>query len=486
MRGSTSVVLCLGLFIATPSAGEPNVVVIASGRCDDLNLLSGGRLLQASLEDRLGDQLLGHPQLIERFGAPPAHGVEEIQAQLDLARVHYYASDHLKARAKLEDALGELHRMPPGRNHWAMVSSANLLYGLVLRQSGEAQRAIEAFSRVLRLVPEFQLDPDYYPPSVRSDFDRIRERVQHAAKVRIEIRSNPSGADVFIDGLREGATPLALELLTGTYQLMLAKNGATSRPHAMRLEKPESVHIDLDFEGRIHLDEILCLSEAAGEPAWVRGAVRLATLAGAEHAVVARLQDGAGRQSWLTASLVSAQSGGKVREAGFPFEGPAFASESLEQLSDFMVTGQARGAIVVVDSTQPDSPPWMPPPSAEVTSAPDSGNFWRITSYASFGVGAAAATSALVLLLVNKADINRLKRYEKPDGNLVDDPNVSRLVRAIDNRRSGATGLFVASGVAIASGVAFYFLAPKKEYPRMQLSVEVSRAGGLLSVGAGF
>src|SRR5262249_46558349 len=160
-------------------------------------------------------------------------------------------------------------------DHWAMVASARVLYGLVLRRSGEAQGATDAFTRVLRLAPEFQLDPDYYPPSVRTDFDRIRERLQHAAKVRLEIRSNPSGADVFIDGLREGTTPLALELLPGAYQLMLAKDGATSRPHAVRLEKPESVHIDLDFEGRIHLDEVLCLSEAFGEPASFGAAVKL-------------------------------------------------------------------------------------------------------------------------------------------------------------------------------------------------------------------
>ena len=486
MRPSTSVVLYFGLLCATPSQAEPNLVVIASGGCDDFNLLSGGRLLQASLVDRLGDQVIGHPQLVERFGPPPAHTVEEIQAQLDSARVHYYASDHLKARAKVEDALGELHKLPPGPHNWAMVASANLLYGMVLRQSGEAQGAINAFTRVLRLAPEFQLDPDYYPPGVRTDFDRIRERLQHAAKVRLEIRSNPSGADVFIDGLSKGTTPLALELLPGTYQVMLAKGAAISRPHSVRLERPESVHVDLDFEGRIHLDEILCLSETLGEPTSVLGTIKLTTLAGAEHAVVARLQGSAGRQNWFRASLVSAQTGVEIREAAFALEGSAPASESLEQLSDFIVTGQARGAIVIVNSTEPNSLPWVPPPNPGLTSTPDSGNALRISSYASFGVGAAAATSALVLLLVNKADLNRLKRYEKPDGNLVDDPNVPRLVHAIDDRRSAATGLVVASGVAIASGVVFYFLALKKEYPRMQVSVEVTRAGGLLSVGAGF
>ena len=400
------------------SRASPNLVLIASGECDDFNLLSGGRLLQTSLEDRLGDEVMGHPQLVERFGAPPAHNAEEIQAQIDSARVHYYASDHLKARAELEDALGELQRLRPGPHHWAMVASANLLYGLVLRQSGEAQGTIDAFTRVLRLAPEFQLDPDYYPPSVRTEFDRLRERVQHAAKVRLEIRSNPSGADVLIDGLMEGTTPLALELLAGTYQVKLAKDAAaTSRLHAVRLEKPESIHIDLDFEGRIHLDEILCLSETPDEPASVRGPVKLATLAGAEHAVVARLQGGAGRQNWITASLVSAQNGEKIREAGFAFEGSDFASESLDQLSDFIATGQARGAIAIVNSNEPNPPPWAPPPAAGVTSTPDSGNVLRISSYAAFGVGAAAATSALVLLLVNKAEVNRLTReladYEK-------------------------------------------------------------------------
>jgi hypothetical protein len=110
----------------------------------------------------------------------------------------------------------------------------------------------------------------------------------------------------------------------------------------------------------------------------------------------------------------------------------------------------------------------------------------KIGSYASFGVSAAAAVSALVLILVNKTDLSRLKSYQKPDGSLLDAPEVPGLVHAIDTRRNIATGLFLASGVTAASGVAFYFLARKQEYPRMNVSIGVNRAGGLLLVGTGF
>jgi hypothetical protein len=92
----------------------------------------------------------------------------------------------------------------------------------------------------------------------------------------------------------------------------------------------------------------------------------------------------------------------------------------------------------------------------------------------------------VVLLLVNRADLNRLKSYEKPDGNLTNAPDVPGLVHAIDTRRGTATVLLVASGVAAASGVAFYFLARKQEYPRMDVSIAVNRAGGLLLIGTGF
>jgi PEGA domain-containing protein len=486
MRWSIGIV-SIGLGLSPPVCrADPQLMVIASGACEDGNLLESGRLLEAALEERLGEKVMEQQQLLKRFGAPAGRSSEEIKGLLDSARVQYYASEYAKARSRVEDALVEIRMLPAGPIRWGLLVTAELLQGVVLRQIGENQGASEAFARVLRLDPHFQLDPDYYSPSICTEFDRIREQLRHLPKLRVEVRSNPSGADVFFDGFRVGVTPFAGDFLPGTYEVIAAKGGAMSRQHSLRVEKAELLHIDLDFEGMLGVNHILCLSDPGGEQSWIRGAVKLATLAGAEDVVVARLQRHPGDSSWFTASLVSSQSGGKIREAAIKIDGPTPARESLEKLADFIVTGKAEGAIVVVDDAQPSPPPGISRPQPVVQSTHDSADTWKIGSYASFGVSAAAAASALVLLLVNKADLNRLKGYEKPDGTLTNAPDVPGLVHAIDTRRGTATGLFVASGVAAASGVAFYFLARKQEYPRMDVSIAVNRTGGLLLVGTGF
>src|SRR5216683_1792861 len=246
---------------------------------------------------------------------------------------------------------------------------------------------------------------------------------------------------------------------------------AAHRPRLRRDAQRQSHVLSLGPGRRAVLDS---RSGEAGDPA------------GTEDVVVARLKRHPRDSSWFTASLVSSQSGGKIREAAIKVDAPTPATDSLEKLADFIVTGKAQGAIVVVDDAQPSPPPRISGPQPMVQSTPDSADAWRVGSYASFGVSAAAAASALVLLLVNRADLNRLKSYEKPDGNLTNAPDVPGLVHAIDTRRGTATVLFVASGVAAASGVAFYFLARKQEYPRMDVSIAVNRTGGLLLVGTGF
>jgi hypothetical protein len=465
---------------------EPLLMAIASGDCEDFDLLDSGKLLEAALAERLGENLIDQQRLLEEFRARAGRSAEEIQGLLDSARMQYYASEYTKARSRIEDALAGIQMLPAGPGRWGLLVSAELLHGVVLRQIGENERAAEAFARVLRLDLRFQLDPDYYSPSICTEFDRIRDQLRQASKVRVEVRSNPSGADVFFDGLKLGITPLAGDFLPGTYEVIAAKSGATSRPHSLRVDKPELLHIDLDFEGMLSTNQMLCLSHPSGEQSWIRAAVKLATLAGTEDAVVVRLQQHPGDSSWFSASLVSSQSGGKIREAAIKVDGPTPATESVEKLADFIITGKAEGAIVVVDDARPSPAPSILPRPPQVQSNQGSADGWKIGSYASFGVSAAAGVSALVLILVNNADLSRLKSYQKPDGSLLDAPDVPGLVHAIDTHRNIATGLFLVSGATAASGVAFYFLARKQEYPRMNVSIGVNRGGGLLLVGTGF
>src|SRR5712692_6535099 len=477
----------LAMLLASNLCGaEPRLLVMASGDCQDFHLLESGKWLSGALKARLNEEVIDQAEVVKIFGVPSSRTPQEIQTLLDSARVQYYSSEYAKAKAKVEDALGEIRTLPAGPRHWALYVAAQLLHSLVLKQSGQTEEATAAFRRVLRLDPDLQLDPDYYAPSTCKDFDAVRAEVAGAARSSVSIRSHPSGADVFIDGKNVGTTPFTGDYLPGAYDLVVSKGSSVSRMHVVEIGKLEPIQVDLEFESLWNSREAFCLSEGRAEGAWISGAVKIATLIGTEEVVVARLQRSNPGPSWLTASLVSTETGGKIREAGFKVEGIGPDRSSFEKLADFIVTGKAEGSIVVLDSEKA-SAPWVPKPVPEIVRKPRSSvNPWQVASYASLAGGGIAASSAVVLLILNEGDRKRLQRYRVPGGAIVDSPESRELVESINARRGLATGLLVASGVVAVSGIAFHILAKRRASAAIELSAAPHRSGAAIFLAGSF
>ena len=465
---------------------EPRLLAMASGDCQDFHLLESAKWLSGALKARLNEEVIDQSEVRQKFGVPSSRTPQEIHTLLDSARLQYYGSKYAKAKAKVEDALGEIRTLPAGPRRWALYVAAQLLHSLVLKQSGQTEEATAAFRRVLRLDPDLQLDPDYYAPSTCKDFDAVRAEVADAARAPVSIRSHPSGADVFIDGKNMGTTPFTGEYLPGTYDLVVSKGSSVSRMHVVEIGKSEPIQVDLELESLWNSREAFCLSEGSAEGAWISGAVKVATLVGTEEVVVARLQRSNPGPSWLTASLVSTKTGGKIREAGFKVDGIGPDRSSFEKLADFIVTGKAEGSIVVLDSEKM-SAPWMPQPLPAIAGKPRSPvNPWRVASYVSWAGGGIAASSAVVLLILNQSDRNQLQRYQGPGGAIVDSPVSRGLVASINARRGLATGLWVASGAAAVSGVVFHVLAKRRASTEIELSAAPDRSGAEIFLAGSF
>jgi hypothetical protein len=478
----------MALLVAAASRADVQTLVIASGNCQDGDLLANAKLLAEALKKRLGDELLDPRELSAKFGASASKSVEEIQAELEAAKVQYYSSEYLKARDRVEDALREIRRLPVGAVRWSLTISAELLYALVLKQSNAPAEADEAFSRALRLTPEVQLDPDYYSPSTIGDFERVRKIVLAAHKGHLLVRSNPSAAEVYLDGLRVGVTPFNGSYPSARYEVVVAKDGLVSLPHQVEVEDSEVTHIDLEFEGTLNTRSLFCVSNAGDERAWVSAAVKIASLIGADEVVVARLQRPSPSSTWLTASLVSAATAGKTREAGLKAKGPGPSPDEFEKLANFIVTGKADGAVVVVDTHTAAPAPWAPRPpiaSASEDSQRSPARRWRIASYAAWGTGSLALASAGVLFLINQRDLIELKKYERSDGSIMDSREARHLLTATDARRHWATGLLVGGGIGVVSGTICHFIAKKAEAP-VEITARLQPAGATLSLAASF
>ncbi len=324
------------------AAAGPRTFVIAAGDCRDLDLDTNRRAFSEELRKRLGPALLDEKAAKELLAPEPASTVEDLQRLLDTVRQQYYQAQYEKAETQLEQTLREISRLPVGTERWSLTTSGELLRALIYRNTRREKPADEAFRRVLRLDPTYQMDPNYYSPNTRARFDRVRKEVETAKKVRLAVTSLPpaSNVGVYLDGRLVGTTPFSAELLAGQYELALAKDQERSLPHALNLRNETSLQVDFGFESAVHPQRLPCLSRRP-EAEILGYTVSLAPLLGVEEIAVVRLELPTSGPGWLAVTLVNGQTGGKIREGGLKFQRTAARIASgLPDLAEFVVTGK--------------------------------------------------------------------------------------------------------------------------------------------------
>lgn len=89
------------------------------------------------------------------------------------------------------------------------LAEATLLFGLTKLAAGDEAAARKAFQETLRLDPGRELHPDFFPPRTL----RIFKKAARAARLptgRLRVTAIPEGAEVRINGVLQGLTPLDL------------------------------------------------------------------------------------------------------------------------------------------------------------------------------------------------------------------------------------------------------------------------------------
>ncbi len=168
---------------------------------------------------------------LERFAAPPGVEVQDAACLL----VADAPADPLEApRAKLAEGLSayenlELDRAErelfeavrafeavpaellddAGRDH----RKALAYLGAVWLLSGQADKAQDAFRRLLVIDPEFRLDARIFPPAMLEAFARMVREVEDAPRGAVEVSAQPDSALVFVDGRFRGLAPVRIERL---------------------------------------------------------------------------------------------------------------------------------------------------------------------------------------------------------------------------------------------------------------------------------
>lgn len=124
-------------------------------------------------------------------------------------------------RADFDKAISELQEaVRLGLDNRADLIKAYLYLGFAYIGKGQRLAAEDEFAKAIRLDPTLSLDPKIYSSKLVSVFNDTKSRLVSS----LTVISIPSGAEVYVDGQRLGATPVKLnDVLVGEHVIEVVK-----------------------------------------------------------------------------------------------------------------------------------------------------------------------------------------------------------------------------------------------------------------------
>jgi hypothetical protein len=338
---------------------------------------------RAALEEPL-------PEAGEGEGAGPLAARSRAAPLVRAAGDAYSRFDYDGALERLRQAELALAAAPPVDAVTRLLVEINLLAGVVQADRGDTARALEAFRVVQRLEPTRKaLDPGSFRPRVVALYAQAAAAPE-ARRARLEVVTEPPGADVWIDGRRAGTAPLAATLEVGAHYVGAVAEGSVPRLERPVLRPGEPIRLSMLLSRSPPEDRAQKARGdlLAGRLGWDRGPAALAASASLDLVVVAR---DASPGPEAEAAVYDARAG----TLG-PWMPAAPPEPVLVALATALAAKAPPGYVAAGDREREPSPPaatpwyrswWLAPPLVAVGAAVALGTLWIIdrehtTSYA--------------------------------------------------------------------------------------------------------
>ncbi|QDE93636.1 hypothetical protein BHS06_34195 [Myxococcus xanthus] len=505
MRIATAIVACL---VSTAAYSAPRRTVVASGDCKDAELSGQAKAFLGALASRPEQDTLTANQFSDRLFPQPTKSYEDLQRQLEAAQDQFYEGRNTRTLQAVDEALQQITRLPVGDARWKLYVEAQLLHGLNYRAMGKPKESDTAFRNVLRLQPEYQLNPDYFAPSVRQNFDKLRKELAQTRKVKLSVKSTLPAADVYLDGLKLEQTPLSLDAVPGTYHLTLVKGATTSFPRHIQVQGTETpLLVDVAYEGAVSASPFPCLATSDGnDERTLSHAVRLGGTLGVEEVIVVRLERPSSGPKWFAATVLNVEGGQKLREGGFKTQGTDAPDEALAALVDFVTTGRSPSNLVVMNAN--GKAPWESPGNVGRNGSTSAGGMdltapnllsegeasgtrstsgLRTASYVALGTGVAAFGGAGIVRLLAQKDVSALEKRLDNGRILSSDKEAMGLRDSLVQKSNVLNGLLIGGGAAVVTGAVLYLLSPNSSSaPPVSVGLSADSHGAAASLSGSF
>jgi len=167
--------------------------------------------------------------------APPARATSPADPT-EQARAHFRKGTELYKEARYREAIAEFEAAQRLKPH--AVIHFNLAQ--CHERLGDLPAALQAYHEYLRAVPEAE-----DRATVLAAMANLESRLAAAGVQQLLVYTDPSGAEVLVNGQSRGRTPIALVLPHGSYSLTLVKQGYRTVTRQAVLSPRASVEIDV-------------------------------------------------------------------------------------------------------------------------------------------------------------------------------------------------------------------------------------------------
>lgn len=127
---------------------------------------------------------------------------------------------------RLNDALRDLEQHAAYLQDIGKVADVLMLLGATHILRGEDGKGRERLMQAIAIAPDVEPDPAVFNPTMRNTFRSASNSVKKSKRVALSVSSNPSYAQVYVDGNFAGVSPITVDGLTeGRHFLRLVKDG---------------------------------------------------------------------------------------------------------------------------------------------------------------------------------------------------------------------------------------------------------------------
>lgn len=167
--------------------------------------------------------------LDEAASRPSIRAFAVAEKSLAKGREAFTTMDLDVAVEHLDGALTKYERHVDALQDVSKVTDALMLLGGTHLLRGETRTGVQRIKQALAINPQLEPDPQIFNPDDRKTFSDAAQALLSRPKGDLSITSNPSYAEVYVDGRFAGVTPLALEgLAEGRHYVRVVKDGLRS------------------------------------------------------------------------------------------------------------------------------------------------------------------------------------------------------------------------------------------------------------------